>query len=66
MANFFLVSHIGVKLEARAIAKLLRDEHPDYNYLKSVFQHLRTKLYQVRMITYNKNLRTSLRLGAFA
>ena len=34
----------SAKVKARAIAKLLRDEHPDYNYLKSVFRHLRTEL----------------------
>ncbi len=32
------------KEKAKEIAKLLREEHPDYNYLKSIFRHLRTQL----------------------
>ena len=32
------------KEKAKEIAKLLREEHPDYNYLKSIFRHLRTEL----------------------
>ncbi len=32
------------KWRACAIAKLLRDEHPDYNYLKNIFRHLLTEL----------------------
>jgi len=31
-------------LKAKEIAKLLRGEHPDYNYLKSIFRHLREEL----------------------
>jgi integrase/recombinase XerD len=31
-------------LKAKEIAKLLRCEHPDYNYLKSLFRHLRSEL----------------------
>jgi integrase/recombinase XerD len=34
----------NAKVKAKAIAKLLRDEHPDYNYLKNIFRHLRTEL----------------------
>jgi integrase/recombinase XerD len=30
--------------KAKEIAKLLRSEHPDYNYLKSLFRHLREEL----------------------
>ncbi len=29
------------KEKAKEIAKLLQKEHPDYNYLKSIFRHLR-------------------------
>ncbi len=32
------------KEKAKEIAKLLQGEHPDYNYLKSIFRHLRTQL----------------------
>lgn len=32
------------KEKAKEIGKLLRGEHPDYNYLKSIFRHLRTEL----------------------
>ncbi len=39
-----IMQRTSAKVKARAIAKLLRDEHPDYNYLKSVFRHLRTEL----------------------
>ena len=39
-----ILKRTSAKVKARAIAKLLRDEHPDYNYLKSVFRHLRTEL----------------------
>lgn len=38
------VTNAKVKVKAKAIAKLLRDEHPDYNYLKNIFRHLRTEL----------------------
>lgn len=31
-------------LKAKEIAKLLRGEHPDYNYLKTIFRHLREEL----------------------
>jgi integrase/recombinase XerD len=34
----------NAKVKAKAIAKLLRHEHPDYNYLKNIFRHLRTEL----------------------
>ncbi len=34
----------SAKVKAKQIAKLLRGEHPDYNYLKSIFRHLRTEL----------------------
>ena len=30
--------------KARELAKYLRSEHPDYNYLKAVFRHLRQEL----------------------
>ncbi|MGK7915272.1 MAG: hypothetical protein AB4038_06940, partial [Prochloraceae cyanobacterium] len=30
--------------KAKQLAKHLRGERPDYNYLKSVFRHLRTEL----------------------
>jgi hypothetical protein len=30
--------------KARELAKSLRGEHPDYNYLKQVFRHLRAEL----------------------
>jgi integrase/recombinase XerD len=30
--------------KAKEIAKLLRSEHPDYNYLKTIFRHLRSEL----------------------
>jgi integrase/recombinase XerD len=30
--------------KAKEIAKLLKSEHPDYNYLKSLFRHLREEL----------------------
>ena len=30
--------------KAQQLAKYLREERPDYNYLKSVFRHLRTEL----------------------
>lgn len=33
-----------INLGLKAIAKLLRDEHPDYNYLKNIFRHLCTEL----------------------
>ncbi len=34
----------SAQVKAKEIAKLLRGEHPDYNYLKSIFRHLRTEL----------------------
>jgi integrase/recombinase XerD len=41
--------------KAKEIAKLLRNERPDYNYLKAVFRHLRTEL-DVAVITKTKSL----------
>ena len=34
----------SAKVKAKEIAKLLRGEHPDYNYLKRIFRHLRQEL----------------------
>lgn len=34
----------SAQVKAKEIASLLRGEHPDYNYLKSIFRHLRTEL----------------------
>ncbi len=33
-----------VRQKAKQIAKLLRQEHPDYDYLKQLFRHLRSEL----------------------
>jgi integrase/recombinase XerD len=41
--------------KAKEIAKLLRNERPDYNYLKAVFRHLRTEL-DVTVVTKTKSL----------
>jgi hypothetical protein len=32
------------RTKARQLARSLRGEHPDYNYLKQVFRHLRAEL----------------------
>ena len=34
----------SAQVKAKEIAQLLREEYPDYNYLKSIFRHLRTEL----------------------
>lgn len=34
----------SAKKKAKELAKLLRPEHPDYTYLKSVFRELRREL----------------------
>jgi integrase/recombinase XerD len=34
----------GPKKKAQQIAKYFRREHPDYNYIKAVFRHLREEL----------------------
>lgn len=41
--------------KARQLAKYLRDEQPDYHYLKAVFRHLRTEL-QVAVLKNSKKL----------
>lgn len=41
--------------KAKELAKLLRNERPDYNYLKAVFRHLRTEL-NVEVVTKAKSL----------
>jgi integrase/recombinase XerD len=41
--------------KARELAKLLRNERPDYHYLKAVFRHLRTEL-NVPVVTKTKSL----------
>ena len=33
-----------VKQKAKQVARLLREERPDYFYLKELFRHLRTEL----------------------
>lgn len=38
------VSRTPAQKKAKELAKYLRSENPDYNYLKSVFRHLRTEL----------------------
>ena len=43
------------KEKAKEIAKLLRGEQPDYNYLKSIFRHLRTQL-EIEVIHQEKKL----------
>lgn len=39
-----MIKRISAKKKARELAKYLRAERPDYAYLKSLFQHLRTEL----------------------
>jgi integrase/recombinase XerD len=41
--------------KAKELAKLLRNERPDYHYLKAVFKHLRTEL-NVPVVTKAKSL----------
>ena len=41
--------------KAKELAKLLRNERPDYQYLKAVFRHLRTEL-NVPVVTAAKSL----------
>jgi integrase/recombinase XerD len=41
--------------KAKELAKLLRNERPDYHYLKAVFRHLRTEL-NVPVVTKAKSL----------
>ena len=41
--------------KAKELAKLLRNERPDYHYLKAVFRHLRTEL-NVSVVTKAKSL----------
>jgi integrase/recombinase XerD len=41
--------------KAKELAKLLRNERPDYHYLKAVFRHLRTEL-NVPVVTAAKSL----------
>lgn len=41
--------------KAKELAKLLRNERPDYHYLKAVFKHLRTEL-NVPVVTKSKSL----------
>jgi integrase/recombinase XerD len=41
--------------KAKELAKLLRNERPDYHYLKAVFRHLRAEL-DVPVITKTKSL----------
>jgi integrase/recombinase XerD len=41
--------------KAKELAKLLRNERPDYHYLKAVFRHLRTEL-NVPVVTNTKSL----------
>jgi len=41
--------------KAKELAKLLRNERPDYHYLKAVFKHLRTEL-NVPVVTKTKSL----------
>lgn len=38
------LKRMPVKQKAKQIAKTLRDEHPDYNYLRDLFRHLREEL----------------------
>ncbi|MEH2313024.1 MAG: hypothetical protein V7K35_16845 [Nostoc sp.] len=38
------VQRAPAKKKADELSKYLRDEHPDYTYLKSVFRYLRTEL----------------------
>ena len=38
------IERVPAKKKAQELAKYLRKERPDYNYLRSVFQHLRTIL----------------------
>lgn len=44
-----------VRLKAKQIAKLLRQEHPDYDYLKQLFRHLRSEL-SIEIIRTNNKL----------
>lgn len=41
--------------KAKELAKLLRNERPDYHYLKAVFKHLRAEL-NVEVVTKTKSL----------
>jgi integrase/recombinase XerD len=41
--------------KAKELAKLLRNERPDYHYLKAVFKHLRAEL-NVPVLTQSKSL----------
>ena len=54
----------SAKVKAKAIAKLLRDEHPDYNYLKSVFRHLRTEL-NIEVLIRKRNCQKFLRKRSY-
>ncbi|GIP30525.1 hypothetical protein J23TS9_56550 [Paenibacillus sp. J23TS9] len=37
-------NRVSAKRKVRELAKYLRAERPDYAYLKSLFQHLRSEL----------------------
>ncbi len=50
-----IIQRTPPKKKARELAKYLREERPDYNYLKSVFRHLRAEL-EVEMPKTNKKL----------
>jgi integrase/recombinase XerD len=50
-----LMNRTNPQKKAKEIAKLLRNERPDYNYLKAVFRHLRTEL-DVTVVTKTKSL----------
>ena len=45
----------SAQVKAKLLAKLLRGEHPDYNYLKSIFRYLRTEL-EIEVVHQKKKL----------
>jgi integrase/recombinase XerD len=49
------VTRTNPQKKAKELAKLLRNERPDYHYLKAVFRHLRTEL-NVSVISKAKSL----------
>ncbi|GGD78857.1 tyrosine-type recombinase/integrase [Paenibacillus nasutitermitis] len=46
---------VSAKKKARELAKYIRSERPDYAYLKSLFQHLRSEL-EIEVPKSNKKL----------